>query len=228
MGRTISIAAVLLAAVPVWAQAPVPAPNTAIRCRGEATLHRSPDHVEFVLTKTVSDAELGDALEETAGFEDALRGALEQLELSPEENEVSGISVPDINQNVSQRTARLRFNAITFRSQEKGPPLFAALCGKVRALAKGLGCDVAGPHFGVTAPETVQRQAIVQAAENAYASGDAVAAALEGGIVGIYDVEVVSVTWKGGAADGGQGPELTRVSCTAEVMITYEFAAAGR
>ena len=138
-----------------------------IESGGSATVPIPADFAEFWLTFKTKDLELVEGAKKSLAFEDSLRKALEAAELSPILIQVSGVGIPDLNENVTVVTGRVRYRLSHYTTQEDRTLSFAGLCEKMRAVGASLQCITEGPGLGVDEKEAIEQEAVARATENA-------------------------------------------------------------
>jgi len=204
-----------------WAQeTPVPI----IESTGAATVESIPDYVEFWLHDVTPGETTTAAVNRAVLFEEQVRDALAEHDLSPTYVVFSGLSLNDINRIEFHQSVCLRFRAANFAIPEKGPTMFAALTDQIAALARQLECGVEGPSWDMEEKGSLEEEAIIQAMENAYPSAKAAASAMNAHIMSVERVEVQSIEWNRDPETRAQQPDLQRVTCTARVQIAYAFS----
>lgn len=197
-----------------------------IETEGVATVDAVPEFVEFQLHATCRGATMVEAMNAAKEFEPNVRKALLAAELSPTESSFTAMSVPNLADKCVCISARLRFRANTFTSSEEGPLLFAGLCDKVITLASGVKAEIDGPSLFVEEKDSVENAAIARATEKAYVPAKAAAQVMNGQVIAVDRVEVVSIIWNKAPDVTAVQPDLQKLTCTAVVRISYAFSPA--
>jgi len=218
--RSVNAFGVLLAvcAASAFAQdLPVPRAETL----GQATVYAPPTHVEFWLHFQARDANTEQAMKPVQEFEAKLAEALAAAELRPSSSEIAAPSIPDVREPQVLVTAVLRFSMMPFHNPQTGAVEFSKLCDKVRDLARGLECEVAGPVLDTTERNTMQQSALTAATETAFPAAEAIARSLETSVLAVESVQVLEISWNEGLEFQGVEPTLRQMSCTAKVRVLY-------
>ncbi len=233
-GWMVAMAVVALWGTGAWAQvqqtpsvvvqtpaARVPAAVT-VESEGEGSAEANPDHLDFWLTRTRTDANVAAAVAALKGFDDAVKKELEAIELTPAEIIVEPAAVRDAALAVVQQAARVRFAAADFTQGDEGSAQVALLCDKLRGAAKVLGAEISGPVYGLADPDKVIQSAVAHAVERAYPAADSAAEIMQTRVNAVERVVIQSVKWNTPPADARETlPSLHRITCTATVRVVY-------
>jgi len=219
--RTFLVVATFLAAGAVWAQ---DIPYT-IETEGVATVDVAPTYAEFWVSATLTGASVTEAMYKAVAFEDSLRAELNTRELRPTVIETGSAAITNIAQKQVRVTTRLQFPGTTFNNTDTGATTFAALVDDLAETAAKLQGEVTGPVLNVEDTLGVQQAAIQQAIEKAYPVAKSAADIMNGQIVAVGKINVVSVVWNDTAGTPVTLPDTRRMTCTAHVRVTYLFSA---
>jgi len=219
--RTLLLLTALLASPGAFAQQDI----SRIETIGQYTLYAPPTHVEFWLFYSARDANLELAMADAEAFEGRLREKLQDRELQPGNFEISAPAVPDVRDNRVEISALLRFSMASFYHPQTGPGEFAKLCDRIRRIAEELESEVTGPTLDSTDRESLMRQVLVRATEDAYPAAEAIAGTLRGSIREVETVQVLEVVWNQPLEFQGTTPSVRQLALTARVRVTYTVSA---
>ncbi len=198
-------------------------PPPTIDCVGTADLRFEPDYVAFWLTFRASGDSLEQAVEKTLPFERKLLEALDASAFKGADVTLSGVGIPDLLENKSIMSARIRFAVPRAADGKERAVEFASLCDEVRRIGEALESVAEGPFLGVNAEEAAEQEAIGRATENALYKADAVAALMESSIYAVQTVSVLDVKWNDSGTPPTAVPDIVRITCTARVKVVYKY-----
>lgn len=216
------ILAFLIGVLPaVFCAAQTPPPSPVIESNGQATIYIAPSNVEFHFQRLFEGETLESAMDSCAAFEGALRNAVTERDLRPQEMQVSSPAIDDINQKLVRISARLKFAMTGYANPDTGSRQFAGLCDRLFELSKAIQTEVTGPIFSLQNKEGGIKQAIAAATESAFPQADAVAGTLRTPVSSVDSVRVTEVAWNQPLDTFAHEPTLRQISCTAKVTVLY-------
>jgi hypothetical protein len=218
--RLVAASLLLAAAIPAVSQS---GPVGAFTARGEATVEAAPDYFDFSLRKSWRGETLAEAAREALAFEKVLLQSLESRELRAQNVDVQGISIPDLNDPLIHRGARIRFSAGGYRGTSEALLKFAGLCDTLRELARELACEITGPEAGVNDAQVFEQAAIGQALSQTLPLAEGGVTSMSAQVMTVNHAEVEALVWNAEGAGDVLFPQVAAMTCTASVIVTYDF-----
>ena len=217
--RIAALMLLLAATIHAYAQNELPATLTS---SGRATVTAEPNVIEFRFQMTGAGDSIAAAATPLAAFEDNLRAAFRERELTPLSLNVSGLAIPPIEENQISVYAAVTLPVVRYAVIEERIKAMSELYTEIRELAAALKATVQGPTLNVDNPQQVEQQAVARATENALYKADAVAQLMDSEVYAVQDVTINSVEWN---ADPAEPPaNLAAIHCTAHVTVRYLYA----
>ncbi len=222
-GWVVFWSAALVMTLPAGAQVPYEPPT--ITASGSATIEAAPEYLECWLHKRVSAETFADAVKELEGLEEAITKAIEDHGLTPLETLFAAPAIPTAQTVVMTQAIRLRYGpAPPEESDASQQEYVASILDIHRELAAEVGCTLEGPRWGVTNPENVEQRAVASAVENAWPRAQGAAVIMQSTITSVKAIEAEEVQWNADPDWRGRLPEISRLTCTVKVTVTYEVA----
>ena len=194
-----------------------------IQTYGEATVDAAPDWVEFWIHWERSADSVEALVNAAQDLEDRIIAALDEQELSADETLVGEPRILDAARPALRRSARVRFRATPFFGRDDSAIEFARLCDAMRAVSETLDARLAGPRVELRDTDSLARNAVARAVENAYPLAESTAELMQSRISAVDSVEVLEIRWER-IVEGEEETVLRdRITCTAQVRVTYAF-----
>lgn len=217
------VLAIGMACISASAQQP-----TIIESEGRASVAVSPDVVQFHFVKKFAGPTLGDITAQAATFEKSTTKALDDLDVTPLQQEPMQLLVPNMKsaEAVGRIAARFAVPAANTTPGAGGPPPLAELAEKLRKAGVSLLAEVEFGGFAVTDPAPLEQDVVARAAENALYHAEALGDLIEGRVTGVERISVEETRWEGLKATDGALPIPPAVTCHATVRISYQYTPA--
>jgi uncharacterized protein len=195
-----------------------------IQAQGTATLAASPDEAQITVSVITNGPTAQAAAQANAATSTAVQNALKALNPAPMMQTI-GYSV------YPQYTGAQILTGYTASNSIQVTALDLSTIGSLIDTANQAGANsVSGITFGLQNPDPVKQQALTQAAKQARAHADAIAAGLggkSGAVVSAVEGSTYTPVYAGGVVAGSAAvptPVQTgQVSVTANVTITFQF-----
>ena len=196
-----------------------------IQTQGMATLAANPDQAQITVSVITNGPTAQAAAQANASTSTAVQNALKALTPAPMIQTI-GYSV------YPQYTGAQTLTGYTASNSIQVTTLDLSTIGSLIDTANQAGANsVGGITFGLQNPDPVKQQALTQAAKQARAHADALAAGLggkTGPVVSAVEGSTYTPIFAGGVAAGAAAPVPTpvqtgQVNVTASVTITFQF-----
>ena len=189
---------------------------------GTATISVQPEFVSFGIERYAGGESAKAAVAEANAFEEELRAALDEAELTAAEFTLGAVTFVD--RTSVRRRADLRFSMGGFDTPDDRANHVADLVDRVSAVCDKLEAGSWGPYLEPASKETAEQTAVERATENALYRADAIATLIAGQIMSVVQATIVDVSW--GDSNEEKGGEfglgtVKALECTARVEVAY-------
>lgn len=180
-----------------------------------------PTEIEFGLYFIARKDTLAESMAAVGISLEQLNEALKGSELEPSTMETRAPLIKDIHNPAVTAYVSLTYGAGIIPDEDNRLTAFGDLCDRINALAKRLNATATGPMFAVRDPESHERTAVQSATENALYQSEGIAELMNTAIYEVEKVNVNLVEWIQQSDDPKLYPTLDRITCKAEVTVTY-------
>jgi uncharacterized protein YggE len=193
-----------------------------IQAQGAATLSQSPDQAQISVSVNTNGATAQAAAQANATLSTAVQNALKALNPAPM-IQTTGYSVYPFYTNQGQSVAGYTAsNTIQVTSSD-----LSSIGNLIDTASQAGATNVSGLTFSLQNPDPLKQQALTQAAKQARAHADAIAAGLggkTGAVVSAVEGSAYTPVFGGVVAGAATTPIQTgQVSVTANVTITFQL-----